>query len=242
MRTAHKLALIAVGSAAVAGTTVWAILSYADRPKKKPELPKPGRVLCPADVGRDPPAAVSVGRGDFVAVALQSGDGSFVETTWASVLAGAGPDIVVALTGEQVAEGVKPLSTERHGFSLGTRLLISRECVWEVFRPSEIEGQILCGPQVTELATFLGDDADGMAVVPAGLIVNAGDRVEIVVASKEALGTAWFERLWTRVVTMSRSGQVLTAMVVEQPEKTDNHGLSMGSVVRFNRDCVIGVA
>lgn len=236
--TAHKVAIVAASTAAIAGLSTWAYLTHADK-KLPPEPPKPGRLMCPGDVGRDPAPAEGVGRGDFIVVALISGDGKFFENTWASVLATTPDNLFVALTGEQIAEGVRPIATDKHGFHLGEQLIVPRNCVFEVFKPVEVDGQILCGPQIVELGTFLQDP--DLKPIAAGLTVEVGNRSEIIVASKESFGNAWFERLWTRIVTISKSGQVITATVDDTPEKTDDHGLIRGTVVRYNRDCVIGV-
>jgi len=232
-----KLALIASGAATVAGLGVWGILALREGATPPPP-PLPGRLLCPREAGREPAPATSVGRGDFIVIQLQSGDKKFSESTWASVVAGAGGDVIVLLTGEQIAEGVRPLSTDKHGFRLGQPLVVPRDCIWEVFRPVKLTGQILCGPQLDELGEFLKEE---IYPIEAGLTVEPGDRAQIIVASNEAQGTAWHERLLTRIVTISRSGQVLTARVEGIPTQTDKHGLSSGSVVRFNRDCIVGV-
>ena len=171
-------------------------------------------------------------------IQVQSGDGKFSEATWATVLAKSDDTIFAAITGEQVEEGVRTLQTDKHGFRLGQTVLVTRDCIWEVFKPERFDGDILCGPQIRELAEFLKDD--NLYPIAAGRTVEVGDRVQIVVGSKESFGNAWHEKLWTRIITISPSGQVITAMVDSEPEVTE-HGLARGSIVRFNRDCVIGV-
>ncbi|MCH9637754.1 MAG: hypothetical protein K0U16_07405 [Gammaproteobacteria bacterium] len=227
---------LALGGTVVAvggGVLLW---KHLQRPKPPPEFPA---LLCPKHVGREAAPSASLTPGDFVVVQLQSPDGTFSEATWATVVGIADPQLVVVLSGEQIPEGVRPLNTEKHGFRLGQRLILDRDCVWEVFRPAEFTGQIMCGPQIRELAKVLEDET--LFPVRGGLIVQQGDRAQILVASQEAQGTSWNERLWTRIINVSPSGQIITAKVEGEPELTERHELSPGSVVRFNRDCVIGV-
>lgn len=231
-----KFALAVGGGAAVAGAGVWVWTALT---KDKPKGPRRDPILCPAAVGRDAAPTASVKRGDFVVIQLQSPDGSYHESTWATVIGKTAEELAVVITGEQLPEGVRPLATDKHGIRLGHRMLLKRDCVWEVFRPVKVGGQILCGPQVAELAKFLEDE--DLGVVAGGLIIEQGDRARIIVGSKESFGNAWNEELWTRVVTISPTGQVITARVDDDPELTKRHGLTRGSIVRYNRDCVIGV-
>lgn len=230
-----RFALVAGGAAAIAGGGVW--LWTTLRPK--PSLPDAPALLCPRHVGKAAAPSASVEPGDFVVVELQSPDGKFHESTWATVAAVAGNALVVILTGEQIPEGIRPLRTKQHGFRLGHKMILERDCIWEVFRPAEMTGQILCGPQILELAKFLEDDT--LFPVASGLTVQQGDRAKIMVGSIESFGNAWNESLWTRIVTISPSGQVVTAKIQDEPELTERHGLVEGSIVRYNRDCVIGV-
>lgn len=232
-----KVALAAGSTAAIAGIAWWAIERRDERPDQ-PGKSTGGRLLCPSEVGKESPLG-PIEAGDFVVVQLQSADATFSEPTWATVLSVSGDSLFAVLSGEQIEEGVRPLQTKRHGFRLGHRMLIQRDCVWEIFHPSPMTGQILCGPQVDELAKFLEDD--DLAVTPGGLIVQPGDRAEIVVGSELSYGNLWHERLWTRILSVSPSGQVITAMIDEDPALKHEHGLVLGSIVRYNRDCVIGV-
>ena len=122
---------------------------------------------------------------------------------------------------------------------LGHRLLLERDCIWEVFQPEPFEGQILCGPQIIELAELLGD-ADLFPVAGA-LTVQPGDPARIIVAQKGTATGAWSEKLWTQIKTISPTGQVITAIVTDEPQQSDRHELVAGSVVLYNRDCIIGV-
>lgn len=234
MRPRVKFALAAGGAAVAIGFGAWAWTELRPTPTKK----RHGSLLCPGKVGREPAPAETVGRGDFVVVQLQSADGKFHESTWATVLGETGDVVAVVLAGEQIAEGIRPLATDKHGFRLGDRLTVARDCIWELFRPTAFRGQILCGPRITELGEAIGEE---MVPVAAGLTVQRGDRARVLVASKTAQGTAWHEKIWTRIATISPSGQVITAVVDEDPQKTERHKLTRGSVIRFNRDCVIGV-
>lgn len=235
LRPRVKFAIAAGAAAVIAGGSVWAWI--ATRPEKTP--PGPGTLLCPGHVGREPAPAASVGRGDFVVVELQSPGGDFHESTWATIIAEAGNTLVGVLSGEQIPEGIRPLQTDKHGFRLGHRMIFERDCIWEVFRPERHGGQILCGPQVLELAEVIGDGS--LFPVEGGLTAQSGDRAQIIVAEKGQATAAWFEKIWTRIVTISPSGQVLTAIVSDEPGRSDRHKLTAGSVVRYNRDCIIGV-
>lgn len=228
-----KIALGAGAATTIVGVAIWAW-----KARRTPQVAGKGSLLCPADAGKTPAPAASVGRGDFVVVQLQSHDGKFSESTWATIAEDAGDVLVAVLTGEQISEGVRQLRTDKHGFRLGQRMILERECIWEVYRPEEYNGQILCGPQIVELAEHIGDET--LYPVAGGLTVEPGDRAQIVIGSKESFGNAWNERLWTRIVTMSPSGQVITAWIEDEPELAE-HGLVRGSIVRFNRDCIIGV-
>lgn len=235
LRPELRFALIAGASALIAGAAGVALWT-AIRPRA---LPAPqGTLRCPSD----PAPTASVRRGDFVILQLESADGSYHESTWATVLARTPDTLVAVLSGEQIAEGVRPLATDKHGFRLGEKMLVSPDCVWGVFHPTEMGdpdtgGTILCGPQIDELAQFLEDAS--LYAIAKGLTVEPGNRAEIVVASKASY-KAWSERLWTRIVTMSPNGQVMTARIDDDPEFTDNHTLVRGSIVRYNRDCIIG--
>jgi hypothetical protein len=220
----------------IAGGLVWASSEWSKRHVGL--TPRKGGLLCPRHVGRAPADTSGLGRGDFVVLQLQSADGSFSESTWATIVSKTGGHLVAVLSGEQIPEGVRPLHTARHGFRLGEHLVLDEGCVWDVFKPAEFEGRILCGPQVIDLGNFLGED---IFPVAGGLIVDRNDRARIVVGSKESFGNAWHEFLWTRIATISPSGQVITALVEDDPELSSRHGLVRGSVVRFNRDCIIGV-
>lgn len=234
MRPQLKFALAAGGAVVVGGLGYWAYSALRGEDK-----PQDGSLLCPAAVGRDPAPSESVGRGDFVVIQLQSADRKFHESTWANVLGETGGVLVATIAGEQVAEGIRPLATDKHGFRLGDQITLDRACIWEVFRPEEFRGQILCGPQITELSDKLEDE--DYFPVAGGLTVQRGDRARILVGSSVAHATDWHEPLWTRIATISPSGQVITAIVDQEPELSKRHHLSQGSVVRFNRDCVIGV-
>lgn len=234
-----KFALGAGSIALVAGGAAWAISVLTDDRKKPLDRAKVGSLLCPAQAGKKPAPAASLDRGDFVVVQLQSADKKFSEATWAAVIDAQGDDVVAIISGEQISEGVRPIATDKHGFRLGHRLVLPRECIWEVFRPSENLGQILCGPAILELAAFVGDET--LFPVAAGLAVEKGDRVEVIVADKQSFGNTWHEPLWARVINISSTGQVLTAQVDVDPKQSERHGLHRGSILRFNRDCVISV-
>jgi hypothetical protein len=233
-----KFALGLGGVVAVAGGAAWAISSLTDD-RKKIGKGGPGRLFCPREGGRVPAPSHLLERGDFVVVQLRSADGAFSEPTWATILDASGDDLVAVISGEQVEEGVRPIATDKHGFRLGHQLVLERDCIWEVFHPTDSLGQILCGPQIDELAKFTGE---AFMPVRGGLTVEAGDGARVIVADKASFGNTWWEPLWTRIVNVSATGQILTAIVDEDPKQGERHGLVRGSVLRFNRDCVIGVS
>ena len=226
-----KFAIAAGATTLAAGGIIWWATT---RPDKNPH----GRLLCPGQVGRQPLPPGSATKGDFAVVQLQSGDGKFTESTWASIVGRSGNSFVAVLTGEQIPAGIKHLHTDKHGYRLGHRMILDPACIWEVFRPKDHEGHVLCGPQITDLASFLGDDT--LYPIEAGQDVNKGDRAQIVIGSDESFGNAWFEKLWTKITKVSKSGQVITAKVQKAPERAE-HGLKRGSVLKYNRDCIIGV-
>ncbi len=237
LRSNVRFALIA-GTAAVIAGGVGMWIWNATGPKP-PALPGSGALLCPGDVGKDPVLA-KVTRGDYVVVQLRSADGEYSESTWATVLSKTGDTIAAVLSGEQIPAGIRALATDKHGFRLGDPVFIKANCIWEVFHPVDLgEGQILCGPKITDLAKYLDDE--NLYPIERGNKVRRGDRAQILVASKAIQGTAWNERLWTQVIGISRRGQVITALIEDDPTLTEQHTLVRGSVVRYNRDCVIGV-
>jgi hypothetical protein len=230
-----KIAAVVVGSTAALALGGWYLFGH--RPVALPLVPT-GRILCPGDLGKIPASSAALVVGDFVVVQLASGDGKFHESTWAVVTSIGATTVVARISGEQLQTGIRPLQTKKHGFRVGNEILLSKDCIWDVYRPVTFSGQILCGPDLAALDTI---EKPPLRALPAALTLDIGDRAQIVVASSEAAGTAWHEKLWTRVVSMSPTAQVVSALVDEEPTQNDKHALVKGSLLRFNRDCIVKV-
>lgn len=239
MRSRSKRSrMIMLGIGALAGSASAAYIGRRLYQHYRSGKPKAGRIQCPSEVGRSAADASDVEPGDHVVVSLVSGDGSFSESTWVSVVEHYPTHIVGRISGEMTDAGIRALSTDKHGFRLGHTVEIPMDCVWEVFIQTSFSGHILCGPQVTGLAEYLKDP--GLYPVAGGLTVERGDMAEVMIASDEAQGTAWHERLVTVVTSVSDAGSVITARVTGAPSKTSAHGLTVGDSIRFNRDCIVG--
>lgn len=198
-----------------------------------------GRVVCPAELGRSPANTIGVVAGDKLVVLLASKDGSFAQSTWATVLNPRTNKIRVQLSGEQAeAGGYEPLDTSHHGFAFGDKLTLARDCVFDVYRPTRFNGQILCG---AALAVLDAQVSPHFRTAPDANTVDRGAQVQIVVASLEQSGTAWYEPLWVTITKLSPTGQVLMGTIDERPKLTE-HGLGQGQEVSFNRDCIVAIA
>lgn len=203
-------------------------------PNGKPDVPK-GSVVCPKDIGKLPANISTLKRGDFVIIELASKDKKSIEPTWARVrsLSPTKDRIYVEIAGEFTEQGIKPIKTKKHGFYLGEKLILDKECVFDVLHvSSKLTGQILCGPN--------------LGVVDYGPVdtkrVSTQNIVRIVVGSPEAQGSAWHEALWVHVTSISPTSQIIHGIVAENPKLTAQHGLSKYSRVEFGRDCVVDVS
>lgn len=149
-------------------------------------------------------------------------------------------DLYVQLVGEFTPRGIEPLATEKHGFNIGEKMLLDRDCIFDVLHQDTVfTGQVLCGPnlavirdETTNKQVYFARDTKG---------VQQGDAVRIIVASPEAQGTAWHEPIWVRVNRISPTQQVIQALVAETPKLTGQHGLEKMSAVQFGRDCVVEI-
>lgn len=211
-------------------------------PGTKGPVPK-GTVLCPAEVGKIPPDISAVRRGDYVILELVSKNGKFVEPTWARVRS-VSPDreqLYVEIVGEFTKAGIKPISSKKHGFYLGEKLIVDSDCVFDTLHISgELKGQILCGPS---LGAIVSETTQEPLYRPVDTRrVSTSNLVKIVAASKEGDGTAWHEPLWVHVTRISPTSQIIHGIVSEEPELTAKHGLRQFSAVQFGRDCVVDVS
>lgn len=234
----HPVRAMAVGGGVLAGVAGLGYLLTRNHAKETTETPH-GHLVCPLDTGHVPADTASLDVGDFVVLRIASADDSFAEMTWAMVLTIApdGSRLQVRLSGEQTESGLRPLETAKHRYRIGQKILVDRQCVFDVYRPPTFHGQVLCGPQLAALDD--SEDPDLRAAAEA-LGIGRGARARIVVASTEANGTAWHEVLWTTITNTSPTGQVLTGVVDEDPKLLE-HGLRRGSTLHFNRDCVVQV-
>lgn len=202
---------------------------------------KKGYIVCPEQIGRIPPST-AINRGDFVIIHLVSDDGKFIEPTWAQVRS-MSPDktgLYVHIVGEFTEQGIEPIHSERHGFVIGEKMFLDRDCVFDVLhQESTFTGQILCGPNLANVRNETTNEQVYFARDTKGL--KAGDAVRIVVASQQAQGTLWHEPLWVRITGISSTQQIVHAIVADDPELTVHHGLKKMSPVQFGRDCVVEI-
>lgn len=227
MQEATRLALVSLGTVAVLGGLGYAGYRYFSRGPA-------GRVICPLELGHRPANTTTVVPGDAVIVTLGAADGAR-ETTWASVLETRKSKLRVELIGENAQGGRKPLDP-KHGFALGDKLTIGRDCVLDVYHPPKLNGRILCGPDLA----LLDDVVSPPFRTSAGSNdVGRDEHVQIVVAAYD--GKQWYEPLWVTVNAISPTGQVLSGKVDTVP-KLAQHGLGEGSSVSFNRDCIVAIA
>lgn len=204
-------------------------------PDPKTPVPK-GRVLCPKDVNRMPADTSTVKKGDYVVLHLQSHDRSFVEPVWGRVISVSPKrdQLHVQITGEFTDTGLRPIKYRQHGFHMNEKVIVGTDCVFDVLSVSgTLKGTILCGPRLAVL--------EGKYAPVDTRRVAEGDMVQIVVASKEAQGTAWHEPLWVHVTRISPTASVIHGIVAEAPAQADRHGLSRFSKLDFTRDCVVDI-
>ncbi len=191
--------------------------------RKKPTGNGKGKVICPT-IPYPGPLAL----GDFVVVELGSNDGSMSEPTWGKVIQRKGTSgVVVELVGE-TGEGNQPvaLSTDRHGYSIGDKIELQRSCIFDRFRPGQ-RWHVLCGPALvgTGYTPIAGGQASLLSVDDRALVVVQGPRG----------GT---EAVWLTVDHISVGQQTISGVVLGNPV-VDDHGLALGDVVQFLRDCVV---
>lgn len=230
----------AVAGGAVAVVTGVAI-AFARPKKKKPK--KPGRLFCPAEVGRSAPSRpADLAVGDFVGVSLVAGDEKSGESTWAVILKlGEKGDtrMWVRLVGAHSTVGPKPL-LETHGFRLGQSLLVDWPCVWELFRPEKRTGLALCGQWGKDVALR----------EPALFTPTTEHEVLVYIAPADPAnpqlpGPGWDveDPVWARIVSVSPGGSVMRVRILDEPENRlpsgkTAHGLEQGDELDVTRDCI----
>lgn len=217
-------------------------VSSGGRGAKPKDAVVKGFVVCPKDVGKIAPPIAGLSRGDFVIIQLASADGKFVEPTWARVrsFSPTRDKMYVEISGEYTNAGIKPLSSDRHAFYLGEKIVLDKDCIFDVLRvQGKLTGQILCGPSLGVLTGIGGKPLYNLVDTKS---VDTSNVVRVVVASEEAQGTAWHEPLWVHVTSISPTQHVIRGLVAETPKLTTKHGLKQYSSVEFGRDCVIGIS
>jgi hypothetical protein len=198
-----------------------------------------GFLLCPSDFHVVPGNTDGLIAGDFVIIELSAKDRTFHEMTWAQVLSISpdGFDLYVKIAGEYLEAGVRPLNTEKHGYHVGDRMIIPRDCVFDMLHVhSQLEGIIACGP---ELSVFTGETGDPLYTPKDASGVAQSDLVQVVIA--DGVTAAWSEPLWVLVSKVSPTEQVLTGIITEVPQFEDRHKLKQYSKVSFNRDCIVDI-
>ncbi len=251
-----KVVAIALGVAGLGLVTYG--FARARKPAKRRRLPKKvpppttkkGAVICPAELGFVPASTTTAEPGDFVALRLADHKGTFTEVVWAMILSihGKGDDpsklpggsasttMQVRLTGTVGTTSVHVPDTPRHGFDIGTKLVLEESCAWEVFHVNQ-KGMALCGlfgRQVAEGAIATGVD-----------VLVAGEEVRVFLAPIKAgsmmiPGPGWdvANPVWTRIVDVSPTKNVLRVMLLEEPAPMPGMTLEEGNRLDINRDCV----
>lgn len=211
------MAAAAIGLGIVVGGLGWWLF------RKKPSANAKGKVICPT-IPYPGPLAL----GDFVVVELGSADGSMSEPTWGKVIQRKGASgVVVELVGETGEDNQPvPLSTDRHGYSIGDRIELQRSCIFDRFRPGQ-RWHVLCGPAL--VGTGYTPIAGGQAS-----LLGVDDRAQVVVQGPRG-GT---EAIWLTIDHVSVGMQTISGVVLNPTTVTD-HGLGIGDVVQFLRDCVV---
>lgn len=241
-RAAHEgavAAAVGVGVLTVAALVVFGRKERADAKAKGGEKPPAGvpsgHPLCPGDAGSYPADLTGLKVGDFVVVTLANTTNTLRESTWARVLGTREGRVTVELVGEMVPgvdtgfEAVpRSLKTEWHGFHVGQKLFMRSNCIWDVLHRNPQPGAILCGMQ--------GRYAFGHPPL-AERHLAPGFRVRIALAPPQGRVS---EPIWAEVLSVSPTGSVITARLLEQPQ-IPQHGFALGDVVQFARDCVFEV-
>lgn len=182
-----------------------------------------GIVVCPTI-----PYPGPLGLGDYVVVELGNVGGTMSEPTWAKVIQRRGPDgVLVELVGERGENNQPvPLATDQHGYAIGDKLEILRSCVFDRFQLAQ-RWHVLCG------AALAGTGYAPIERSQAQLL-SVEDRAQVVVRGPRG-GT---EAVWLTVEHVSPGQQTISGVVLNQPVVSD-HGLRLGDVVQFLRDCVV---
>ena len=207
-------------------------------------------MVCPAELGKLPAPTKSLKPGDFVAIRLADHAGGFTEVVWATVqsiirkrkskLPGAVASAIrIRVTGTVGTSSVATPASEMHGFDIGTKMAIDRNCVWEVFHTSK-RGMALCG--------LYGRKVSGQGTPAAAGAAVAGDEVLIYLAPVKdgtilVPGPGWDvpNPVWARIVRVSATQSVLRVKILDTPGAMPGMTLERGNVLDVSRDCIYEV-
>jgi hypothetical protein len=209
---------------------------------KLPGTTSQGSVVCPGEKSKIPASVATVKPGDFVAIALQSVDGNFFETTWAIVdsINSTKTRLLVRITGTIAKSSLTPtIHTEKHGFAYLDKILLKASCVWDVF-PIHPKGLVLCGLHAKDFVKIAPS-----ILTPEGLPTLAvGQTVTLYLAPRDPSGyfpgpgSNVLDPVEVRITKFSQTGSIIEGIVLSTPINTAVHGYAKGSTVYFTRDCV----
>ncbi len=247
---------VAVLSLGAAGALVWLGIRQSRGAPRVPYVPgstppppgvpgstkaELGDVVCPAEVSFIPASMHGARRGDFVTIRLSSKDGKFGELVWAVLSENPNPkgkprpNVLVRLTGALGGLAVSFPKASLHGFDVGMKLLVSRECAWDVFRTSK-KGMALCGQFGVHIAGHGTPAAVGSVVAGEDVRIFVGP---VKLGTKLQPGSGWdtANPTWAKVVHVSPAKNVMRVQLLEQPSHPDVNML-IGDRLDITRDCV----
>lgn len=210
--------------------------------RKSPRTLK-GSIVCPAEVGKVPAPSGNIKRGDFVAVRASNHAGTFSELVWGLVEGGSKlpGHTVVRLVPAIGDDEVIPPSDHEHGFAIGDRLELHRDCLWEVLRANP-HGMALCGTWGEQVAGRPpGGGAPGAA---AGATVGMDVLVfvaPVVEGTSLKRGPGWNVEnpVWAQIIRESPSRNILRIQLLESPpDPPSGLKLAKGSRLDITRDCI----
>lgn len=225
--------------------------STARRDDKGWKFAELGYVLCPQGAGLAP-TGKEISKGSVIVLALGSPSGYPVELSWGKVVGSDANDLnrlQVVLVGQASETGQVALQTDRHGFRIGQKLWVTRDCVWDVLQwLSDPQGRLLCG---AELLTFDGADPDAtpdgytFAWPPGPVDTLVGRKVELLLVSRAGSGTAWQVPLTAEIIDVSETKHIATVRVsaLGRDELADDpetgHHVRPGDTFDITWDCVL---
>ena len=205
----------------------------------RPQVPK-GRLVCPYEEGKIPANLAQVQPNDFVILRLGAADMHYTEKVWGHVLS-VSPDrsqLLVELSTPLTNAGLKPIHSEKHAFTIGEKLKVNADCVYDLLHKGDPERyEIVCGVLLPNL---------GYQGIPKKVLsVKRGDFVTVIVGNPSLSdsglpGQVWHEPLRVSITSLGKTGSVLHGLVWDEP-KLGEHGLQKFSKLDFTRDCIVKV-